>query len=94
VSEQARRYEILLTASAQREMHKLPEAVYAAVAELLSGPLSENPHRVGKRLVFGELRGSYSARRGTYRIIYDIIEDRVQVQVIRVRHRRLAYRSE
>jgi mRNA interferase RelE/StbE len=46
---------------------------------------------VGKPLRF-ELEGKHSARRGTYRVIYQIIETRVQIEVIAVQHRVDAYR--
>lgn len=68
----------------------LPEAVAAACCNLLTDVLAENPHRVGKRL-HNELTGRWSARRGEFRVIYEIHEDRVLVGVITVRHRRNAY---
>jgi mRNA-degrading endonuclease RelE of RelBE toxin-antitoxin system len=37
--------------------------------------------------------GYYSARRGTYRIIYRIDEAKHQVEIYSIRHRRDAYRS-
>jgi mRNA-degrading endonuclease RelE of RelBE toxin-antitoxin system len=68
----------------------LPEAVAAAVWEFVSGPLLDNPHRVGKPLRF-ELEGYYSARRGQYRVIYRIDERAVIVDVIKISHRGDAY---
>lgn len=52
----------------------LPESVAAAVVEFISGPLIENPQRVGKALR-NELEGLHSARRGTFRVVYRIDED-------------------
>jgi mRNA-degrading endonuclease RelE of RelBE toxin-antitoxin system len=68
----------------------LPESVAAAVWQFVSGPLLDNPHRVGKRLRF-ELEGYYSARRGQYRVIYRIDEDDVIVEVVTIAHRADAY---
>lgn len=45
-----------------------------AVVEFMLGPLIENPHRVGHALR-GELQGLMSARRGPYRVVYEINED-------------------
>jgi mRNA-degrading endonuclease RelE of RelBE toxin-antitoxin system len=45
---------------------------------------------LGKPLL-GELEGLYSARRGDYRIIYEIVEDDQVVLIHRVQHRRDAY---
>jgi mRNA-degrading endonuclease RelE of RelBE toxin-antitoxin system len=71
---------------------RLPEPVAAAALEFLTGPLLENPHRVGKRLR-SPLEGRWSARRGQYRIIYAIYEDDELVVVLQVSHRSDAYGS-
>ena len=55
------------------------------------GSIAERPRRVGKPLV-GGLAGLYSARRGEYRVIYEIDDDRKVVIVHRVQHRRVVYR--
>jgi mRNA-degrading endonuclease RelE of RelBE toxin-antitoxin system len=69
----------------------LPEAVAAAVVDLLTTALIESPHRVGKPLR-DDLAGIWSARRGTYRVLYRIREDTREVIILRVEHRRDAYR--
>jgi mRNA interferase RelE/StbE len=85
------RYELRLSRAARRALAEtLPESVATAVWQFVSGPLLENPHRVGKRLRF-ELDGFYSARRGQYRVIYRIDELEVIVDVIRISHRGDAY---
>ncbi|MGQ0625437.1 MAG: type II toxin-antitoxin system RelE family toxin [Sporichthyaceae bacterium] len=84
-------YSIFLSPRSRRALDvDLPEAVAAACAEFIFGPLAENPHRVGKPLR-DEMAGLYSARRGEFRVIYEIHEDRVVVRVITIRHRRDAY---
>jgi mRNA-degrading endonuclease RelE of RelBE toxin-antitoxin system len=84
-------YELVLTAPAQRAIASaLPEAVAAAVLEFVTTSLIENP-RVGKELRY-DLQGVWSARRGTYRVLYRIREDAREVVVLRVEHRRDAYR--
>jgi mRNA interferase RelE/StbE len=79
-------YAVRLTRSAQRDLNRLPEAVAAAAVEFIFGALAENPYRVGKPLL-GELEGLHSARRGQYRIIYEIEQAAVTVTIIRVAHR-------
>lgn len=79
------------TPSARRDLDRLPEAVAAAVLEFLYGALAENPHRVGKPLL-GKLSGLHSARRGQYRVIYEIDDEVVTVTVIKIAHRGDAYR--
>jgi mRNA-degrading endonuclease RelE of RelBE toxin-antitoxin system len=85
------RYELRLSRAARRALAEtLPESVAAAVWQFVSGPLLDNPHRVGKPLRF-ELEGYYSARRGQYRVIYRIDEREVIVDVIKISHRGDAY---
>ena len=52
-------------------------------------PLLENPHRVGGPLQ-RELAGMRSARRGSYRIVYEIDELQRLVIVLRIEHRSTA----
>lgn len=86
------RYELVLTPPAQRAIaRRLPEPVAAAVIEFLTTALVDNPHRVGKRLR-DDLAGIWSARRGTYRVLYRINEVTLEVVVLRIEHRRDVYR--
>lgn len=84
-------YEITWKAGASRDLDRLPRAIASAVVEFVYGPLAQNPYRVGKPLRF-ELAGKRSARRGNYRVVYEILETAVEVQVIAVQHRADAYR--
>ena len=68
----------------------LPEAVATAVWEFVNGALAENPQRVGKRLA-RELAGYWSARRGQYRVLYAIDDERTTVTIMTVDHRRDVY---
>jgi len=86
-------YEIVVTAPAARAIReKLSEAVASAVIDFITGPLRENPRRVGAALR-NELEGVWSARRGTYRILYRINDERREVIVLRIGHRRDIYRT-
>jgi mRNA interferase RelE/StbE len=85
-------HDLVLTPPAQRALtDKLPEAVAAAVIEFLTTTLIDHSARAGKPLRDG-LAGIWSARRGTYRVLYRIREDVLEVVVLRVEHRRDAYR--
>lgn len=85
-------YEVEITPEGLRHLERLPEKVRAAALESILGPIAANPQRLGKPLL-GELDGLWSARRGDYRIIYEIIEDGQVIVIHRVQHRRDAYRS-
>jgi mRNA interferase RelE/StbE len=85
-------YEVIFTATARRALERdLPEKIATAAFEFILGPLRENPRRVGKPLR-EPLAPLYSARRGEYRVIYRIIDERVVIEVVTVAHRRDAYR--
>lgn len=87
-------YELVLTPPARRALpeRRLPEAVATAVIDFLTTTLIAEPRRVGKPLR-GELSGIWAARRGTYRVPYRLRDDSREVIVVRIDHRRDAYRS-
>lgn len=85
-------YELVLTPPARRALSdQLPEAVAGAVIEFITSALVHEPHRVGKQLR-GDLVGIWSARRGTYRVLYRIREETREVVVVRIEHRHDVYR--
>ena len=73
-------------------MNRLPLTAATALFEHLTGPVAENPHRLGKQLD-APLDSLWSTRRGEYRAIYAIDESGHRVNVIAVAHRRNAYRT-
>jgi mRNA interferase RelE/StbE len=88
-----RRYELIIAPTAKKQLaEQLPESVAFAAYEFIIGPLLEDPHRAGKQLR-PPLHDRYSARRGTYRVIYRIDDDLQQVSVVGVLSRADAYRS-
>jgi mRNA-degrading endonuclease RelE of RelBE toxin-antitoxin system len=84
-------FEVEITPQGLRQLRRLPEKVKVAVVEAIYGSIAENPRRAGKPLV-GELEGLWSARRGDFRVIYEIDDEAQVVLVYRVAHRRTAYR--
>jgi mRNA interferase RelE/StbE len=86
-------YTLRTTPTVRRALgERLPEAVAVAAYEFMTGPLIREPHRVGKRLL-PPLDDRFSARRGTYRIIYRVDDATRTVTVVDVDHRRDVYRS-
>ena len=85
-------YEVLFSRSARRALeYDLPEKIAAAAYEFIVGDLRENPRRVGKPLR-EPLAPLYAARRGEYRVIYSIVDQRLLIEIVTVTHRRDAYR--
>jgi mRNA-degrading endonuclease RelE of RelBE toxin-antitoxin system len=86
-------YQLRTTPTVRRALsERLPEAVAVAAFEFMTGPLVREPYWVGKQLL-PPLNDRFSARRGTYRIIYRIDEANRTVTVVDVDHRRDVYRS-
>jgi mRNA interferase RelE/StbE len=78
-------------APARRQFDRPPIRVAAAVLETLAA-IAVNPKRLGKRLTLEHER-RWSARRGPYRIICELLEEERLVRVIAIGHRRDIYRS-
>lgn len=84
-------YEVEITPEGLRHLNRLPEKVRSAVLEAIFGTIAEKPHRAGKALR-GELEGLRSARRGDFRIAYEIDEAANMVVVHRAAPRGTASR--
>ncbi len=80
-----------VTGPAERQLNRLPEGTAGAIVEFMLGALLDNPYRLGGALQ-RELAGMRSARRGVYRIIYEINDTERLVIVHRIDHRATAYR--
>ncbi len=87
------RYELGTAPPARRALAgPLPAEIAAAAAELIMGPVLDDPRRVGKPLG-AELASIYSARLGReWRVLYEINESKHLVIVLDIRHRSIAYR--
>lgn len=83
-------YKVEWKNSAYKELQKLPRPiitrVVAAVSELSNEPF---PHGV-KKLIGSEF--SYRIRIGDYRVVYEVFESRLIIEIIRVRHRKDVYK--
>jgi mRNA interferase RelE/StbE len=89
---QPQRYRLIVAPTARRHLaESLPEAVASAAFEFVTGPLLDNPYRMGKRLQ-PPLADRHTARRGTYRVIYRIDDRQLTVTVLTIMHRSGAYR--
>ncbi|MFV2086612.1 MULTISPECIES: type II toxin-antitoxin system RelE family toxin [unclassified Micromonospora] len=89
-----RPYQIRIAGPAARALAgRLPEKVATAVYEFVTTVLINNPHRLGKPLMLPPYEGTWSARRGAYRVLYEIDDERYVVTVTAVEHRGDAYRS-
>ncbi len=87
----SRRYEVRISARAERDLIGLPEKIGAACLDFIFRSLADDPHRLGGALS-GHLGGLRSARRGTYRIIYRVDDQLLRVDIVHIDHRGNVYR--
>jgi mRNA interferase RelE/StbE len=83
------RYSLTLTPEARRCLRRLKPSIAAAIVMFMESDLLTEPLRVGKPLR-RELEGMYSARRGVYRVIYEVVDG--EIRVLRIDHRADIYR--
>lgn len=81
-------YKVLIEKGVQKQLEKIPEPDYSKVKAAILG-LSANPRPVGSKKLKG--RDGYRIRQGDYRIIYDIQDDVLVVQVLAAGHRKDIY---
>lgn len=84
-------FEIEWASSALRSLNGLPVKIATACIEFVYGSLAENPLRVGRGLRF-DLEGKHGARRGDFRVVYEVDEDHHVVTVVAIDHRSDIYR--
>jgi len=83
-------YKIEWRSSATKELQKLPRQMISKVVAAVDS-LSSNPYPQGvRKLVSTE--NSYRIRVGDYRVLYNIVENKLIIEIIRVRHRKDVYR--
>lgn len=82
------KYSISLSSTAEKQLDKLSDTIAAPILEAI-GSLANNPRPHGCKKLKG--RSGYRIRKGDYRIIYDIFDKKLVVEVIEVGHRRDVY---
>ena len=83
-------YRLLIKRSAEQDLRRLSRVVFQRVnTKILT--LRDEPRPPGVRKLAGPLEG-WRIRVGDYRILYQINDSEQTVTIVRVRHRRDAYR--
>lgn len=83
-------YTLLIKRSAERDLRRLPRVILQRVNKKILA-LRDDPRPPGVRKLIGDLEG-WRVRVGDYRIVYQIDDDEQTVTIVRVKHRREAYR--
>ena len=83
-------HKVYLERAAERDLRRLSAEDFQRVISHIRG-LAENPRPTGCRKISGSER-DWRIRIGDYRLIYEIDDKAMAVRVMRLRHRREAYR--
>lgn len=82
-------YTILLSKKAQKQLNKLSDSIAEPIIDAISD-LQHNPRPIGYRKLKG--RDGLRIRIGNYRVIYDIYDNELIVDVITIGHRKAIYK--
>lgn len=86
-------YKVLFTKKAQKQLKKLDKStakqLYQWIMTNLDG--TDNPRRHGKALQANRT-GEWRYRLGNYRILAEIIDDEVVIEVFKIEHRNSVYK--
>ena len=85
------RYQVQIARRALRVLATLPRREQQRARAAID-LLAENPRPPGCMKLTGE-DSAYRVRVGDYRIVYEVVDDRLLVQVVRIGHRREVYRG-
>ena len=82
-------YSIQIKSSAAKELARISKPDRQRIVSAIDG-LSANPH--SGSVLKGELRGLRRIRIGSYRVVYEVMDDQLLILVLRISHRRDVYR--
>jgi mRNA interferase RelE/StbE len=83
-------YSIEWKSSAAKELQKLSKPVIARILPAIEA-LADTPRPDGVRKLTGS-ENTYRIRVGEYRVVYNILDQRLVIEIIRVRDRKDVYR--
>ncbi len=84
-------YKIEITATAEKSLNKIPRRDLKKVVEAIQ-VLAISPFPSGCRKLKGE-EDVYRVRQGNYRIIYEVIDTKLVVLVLKIGHRKDIYKK-
>ncbi len=83
-------YQIQIKASASKELGKLSQQIIPRIVAAIK-KLAEDPYPQGVKKLTGFDR-TYRIRVGDYRVIYNVYESKLVIEIVRVRLRKDVYR--
>lgn len=83
-------YEVEFVKSAQKDLNKLPPQINLRISKAIY-KLGADPRKGNARPMVATT--SWRLRVGDYRVVYDIFDNKLTILIIRIRHRKAAYRD-
>lgn len=83
-------YEILIERAAEGDLKRLSAKNFYLIIPHIKA-LAKDPRPRGSRKLFGA-KSDWRIRVGDYRVIYEISDQTKEIRVMKIRHRREAYR--
>jgi len=83
-------YRIVIKKSAAKEIEKIQKKDRIRIVEKIRS-LSSDPRPSGSKKLSGQEK--YRIRQGNYRILYQVIDDALVINVVKVGHRRDIYKN-
>jgi mRNA interferase RelE/StbE len=84
------RYELRFKSSVAKDLRDIPKADLRRILDRIE-QLRDDPRPFGSEKLSAQER--YRIRQGNYRILYEILELEVVVEVVKIGHRREVYRE-
>jgi len=82
-------YKVILDKKVLKDLKKIDKKEQIKIIDTIENKLANNPF-IGKKLI-GNLSEFYKYRIGNYRIIYSIFQEIVEIEIIKIGHRKDVY---
>ena len=82
-------YSVEILRSAQKQLRKIDRQDQSRIIDAITS-LAENPHPAGSKKLSG--RPAWRIRIGSYRVIYDIDDNKLRILIVAIGHRKEIYR--
>lgn len=83
------RFEVVVRQSVAKDLRRIPDKDVRRILERIAS-LADDPRPPGSEKLSAQER--YRVRQGVYRILYEIKDDQLIITVVKIGHRRKAYR--
>ncbi len=84
-------YELVIERRAEKDLKKLDQTLFAEIVAKIKG-LAGKPHPKSSKKIRGS-QNDWRLRVGDYRVLYEIDNKTKTIKIMRVKHRREAYRA-